>query len=331
MRLSQVFNEMPGSQRTKPWLRRVLSPFRPSVAVLLYHRIYEPEKDPWSLSVTPANFEAHLKCLRDNYHVYSLAEMAMQLSEKRLPKRGIVITFDDGYVDNYLNAKPLLEKYQLPATIFVTTGMIDSGREFWWDSLERALLLDASVPASLQVQIDEKQQYRWPTTSPSEREKAFWELHPILQALLPQKRDQVMAMILEWADIDNIGRSDYRPMTCSELNELRESPYVEIGGHTVTHSSLSDLSADDQLYEMEEGRSALEQLLDTKLRSLAYPYGRYNSETLDMAAKAGFELAFTVEAKLVNKRKNPLRLGRFGVENWDGAEFHRELDMFFRS
>jgi peptidoglycan/xylan/chitin deacetylase (PgdA/CDA1 family) len=71
--------------------------------------------------------------------------------EKRnpLPRRGVVVTFDDGYIDNHACAYQILKTFEIPATIFVTTGSIGSKREFWWDDLERILVLPEQLPTSL--------------------------------------------------------------------------------------------------------------------------------------------------------------------------------------
>lgn len=314
----------------KPWIRKAVAPLRPQVAVLLYHRIFEPDIDPWDLSVSARHFEEHLICLQKHFNVYKLSQLDKQLAERRLPRRGVIITFDDGYADNFTNAVPLLEKYELPATIFVTSGAIGSGREFWWDSLERIFLRNVSVPDTLSVQIGEER-YGWSTGNNSERAEVFWTLHPILQSLPSEERERVMDKLLTWAGLDRVGRSDYHPMTTAELRAAAQSPYIDIGGHTVTHASLADLSISEQFREMVGGRKELESLLDTKIEALAYPYGRYNEDSLELAAGAEFKLAFTVESKLINKRKNPLRLGRFGVEDWSGENFKHELEKFFRS
>ena len=70
----------------------------------------------------------------------------MAVSGGDVPSAGVVVTFDDGYADNFHNAKPLLERYEIPATVFVTTGYLQDQREFWWDELERILLQPGTLP-----------------------------------------------------------------------------------------------------------------------------------------------------------------------------------------
>ena len=121
-----------------------------------------------------------------------------------MPKRGVVLTFDDGYADNLWNAKPLLEKYELPATVFITSGSLDSPTEFWWDDLERILLQPRKLPKCLQLNVQGRS-YEWPITSSDERQLAYMAIHQILQPLRASDRDQVMTELFAWADVDPNG------------------------------------------------------------------------------------------------------------------------------
>src|SRR5688572_7601228 len=84
--------------------------------ILLYHRVAEASSDPWSLAVKPAHFAEHLEVINRRARVLSVEELVAAIAGDKLPRLAIVITFDDGYADNLLNAKPLLEKNDCPAT-----------------------------------------------------------------------------------------------------------------------------------------------------------------------------------------------------------------------
>lgn len=107
--------------------------FLKTAVILTYHRIDKVLGDPRLLCVTPICFENHLIFLKENYEVISLPELITRLEEKRLIGTEAVITLDDGYRDNLINALPLLEKHQLPATIFVTTGFLGQRANLAWD------------------------------------------------------------------------------------------------------------------------------------------------------------------------------------------------------
>jgi peptidoglycan/xylan/chitin deacetylase (PgdA/CDA1 family) len=101
--------------------------------ILLYHRIENVSNDPVLLCVSPETFEKHLIFIKDNYDVISLSELSGRIISKNLIGNEAAITFDDGYQDNITNALPLLEKYDIPATIFITTDSLGEKASFEWD------------------------------------------------------------------------------------------------------------------------------------------------------------------------------------------------------
>jgi len=105
---------------------------------LMYHRVHDALVDPWGLCVSPEHFAEQVAALRDHTTVVPLEAFSGSFTE--LPERTVVVTFDDGYVDNVSNAFPVLEATQTPATLFVATALMDQPGEFWWDRLESALL-----------------------------------------------------------------------------------------------------------------------------------------------------------------------------------------------
>jgi peptidoglycan/xylan/chitin deacetylase (PgdA/CDA1 family) len=120
----------------------------------MYHRVAEVPCDPWGLCVTPRHFDEQLQVLRQHGEIISAAALGDALKSGRLPRRAFVLTFDDGYADNLLAAKPLLVKHDAPATLFLCTGALDSIFEFWWDAVERIFLHPGTLPENLELQID---------------------------------------------------------------------------------------------------------------------------------------------------------------------------------
>jgi peptidoglycan/xylan/chitin deacetylase (PgdA/CDA1 family) len=318
------------SGRLERILRRVTASLRCRVVILMYHRVFEMSSDPWQLSVSPKHFAEHLELLCRHYPVLSLHQLAESLRDARLPKQGVVLTFDDGYADNFLNAKPLLEKYEVPVTVFISSGSLDSLREFWWDDLERALLQPKKLPECLQLSV-QGQSYEWPTTNSDQRQHVYMAIHQILQPLSISERNQAMAELFAWADVDKMGRPDYRPLTTTELIQLAQSELVDIGSHTLTHSLLSPMSQADQFAEIDGCRQKLTAILGSRVDTFSYPYGNFTSETVDIVKAAGFEMALTSETNAVEMGANQFQLGRFEVGNWEGERFRQHLHEFFRT
>lgn len=113
--------------------KKISNKFLKTGYILLYHRVDDLIQDPYLLSVGKKNFEEQIKFLKENYNVISLRKMVDDVKNKSVNKKSVVITFDDGYVDNYMNAFKILKKYNVPATIFVTVDKVDDLEPFYWD------------------------------------------------------------------------------------------------------------------------------------------------------------------------------------------------------
>lgn len=126
---------VPGMRRVREAARLVRSRFVSHGVVLGYHRVSDDAADPFDLNVRPANFAAHLEVLRRTCRPRPLAELASGVAETKVPPGVVAVTFDDGYSDALSIVKPLLERFEVPATVFVVAGNL--GGEFWWDALDR--------------------------------------------------------------------------------------------------------------------------------------------------------------------------------------------------
>ena len=293
----------------------------PGGLVLMYHRINEVRADPFSLNVTPRHFAEQLEVLRGSAVPVRLADIA------GAGQRAIALTFDDGYADNLLHAAPLLAMHDIPATVFVTSGFVDSARELWWDELERIFLEPGGLPEQLGLQV-RGCDYRWATgdaTRPS-LYKSVWRL---LQLLADAERREILDRLAEWAGIEPTSRPSYRGVTGDELRQLASSGLIDIGGHTMTHPALPELSAAGQRQEIRASKARIEAILGRSIESFAYPYGAHSGETVDLVRQAGFQRACTTVPALVQPHTDPFRVPRVQVEDWDGEEFARRLEAWF--
>jgi peptidoglycan/xylan/chitin deacetylase (PgdA/CDA1 family) len=103
------------------------------VLVLGYHRIAEANWDPHNICVSPKHFDEQLEVLSSLANPISLETLVSSLGRNAPPSRGVVLTLDDGYLDSLTVAAPALRRFDVPATIFVSTGWM--GLVFWWDKL----------------------------------------------------------------------------------------------------------------------------------------------------------------------------------------------------
>jgi peptidoglycan/xylan/chitin deacetylase (PgdA/CDA1 family) len=314
--------------------RRVLPP----ALILVYHRVGRPKTDPWQMSVSPERFAEQLQVLRRQAHPMTLQELIQALGTGKIPRRSVVVTFDDGYADNLYEAKPLLEQYGIPGTFFVTTGYVAqqaaSAQEFWWDELERIVMQPEQVPESLAIEINGGS-YHWrlsPEPAGLSREELCRTLWELLHKVEDTKRQATLGALRQWAAVPSEARASHRPLTVEELLELSGSPLVEIGAHTVTHSALSGLPADVQGREIAGSKVALEELLGRRVTSFSYPFGRrgdYNQDVTSLVRDAGFLCACCNSAGVIERYADPFELHRLRLQELGGDEFARILSWWF--
>jgi peptidoglycan/xylan/chitin deacetylase (PgdA/CDA1 family) len=301
----------------------------------MYHRIGEENVDPWSLSVSPRRFDEQLAWLQRHREVLPLSEFARRHRDGALPARAIAITFDDGYACNASAAVPLLEAHDLPATIFVTTGPVSSGREFWWDDLQR-IVADAPVDrltvssggCRAEVGLDGAAEFgRWhPGHPPSNsRQTAFLELWNALRTVDAASRDEAIEELRAQTGTPRRGRESHRPMTPEELRRLADSGRIEIGAHTLTHPVLTEWPKDEQRAEIDGGRQACALLTGRMPTSFAYPFGDHDPVAVELVREAGFDVACTTVSAPVRTGCDVLALPRLQVEDWSADELARAL------
>lgn len=308
--------------------------------ILIYHRVANAEIDPWSLCVTPKHFAEHLQVLRDAYTVVTVRDLGQALRERRLVNGAVAISFDDGYADNLYNARPILKEYELPATIFMTTGQLDSAREFWWDELEQLLLNDRLLPK--QLTLDLKAGERSWQTSPEpddQRVKSVraWEgapgsrmvlFHTIWETLLPLPRDERNAALDQLKLSTQLSpelRPSHRCVTADEIRGIAKDDLIDIGAHTVNHLLLTAHIESVQRREIEDNKSQLEELTGKDIHCFAYPFGDHGVITTRLAREADYECACTTVENTVWRFSDPYRMPRFAVEDWGGDEFAKRL------
>ena len=333
------------------WARCVSLPIQPRGVILAYHRVADLESDPQLLSVTPQHFAQHLEHIRDCYRPMSLVELGHALTAKRIPRRAVVITFDDGYRDNLWNAMPVLEQYDMPATVFVTTGHVGQNREFWWDELERILILPIKLPEKLEIEVDGRL-YKWDLhesveqrTSGSRwnvamenytkrRHGVYVALHGLLRPLEAKKQNAVLRKLATWAGASGDTRIGYYALGADELKKLSDNGQIEVGSHTITHPVLSAQSTHMQQTEITQSKRYLEEILGHPVMSFSYPYGGKDdvaADTIQMVREAGYRVACANFHALVTRNSYPYWLPRYLVRDWNGHEFAKHLRRFFRS
>ncbi len=327
--------------------------------ILLYHRVASPLTDPQLLCVSPQRFADQLAMLRSQCKPMSLARMVDLSRRDQLPERAVAITFDDGYADNLLAARPLLAQEGIPATVFIATGYLDGRREFWWDALERIVLVQHELPSQLEIEV-EGERRSWAVAAyddgddgVSNRGKSWtvlddpvprhpfagepWSRHALyldlfnrLVPLSEASREQVMEALSHWSGVPRDPRESHRPMTADEVPDLAADGLVEVGAHTVSHARLSAHAESVQRDELLGSRQRLEALLASPVTSFSYPFGTrrdYSATSVRLAREAGFDRAVSNFRGRVTRQSDPFQLPRVLVRDWDADGFALRLEQ----
>jgi len=333
-----------GTYRARMLARRLRSRVTRQAAILLYHRVADAGCDPWSLCVSPRNFAQHLDVLAKHHHVVSFAGLPQALQRRRATQHPVVITFDDGYADNLHTAVPLLDRWGVPATIFVSTGWVGQS-EFWWDGLERLLFEPVALPSSLRLFVsgawhhwslaDSEADINPDRASGNDRDadrKLRHSLHlSIYELLCPLthlERARVLDDLRGWARAEPDGRPANGPLNPDELQDLARCELIEIGAHTMSHSRLARLPVSQQRAEIEGSKTFLEDAVNRPVSSFAYPFGKradYTRQTVSLVRNAGFARACSNFPGPVRSATERYQLPRFCVTDCDGDEFSRRL------
>jgi peptidoglycan/xylan/chitin deacetylase (PgdA/CDA1 family) len=305
---------------------RLFNCIDPPVVILIYHRVTTLPSDPQLLAVTPDNFRAQLRYLKQSYPVVRFEDDWSVLTEP-----AVAITFDDGYADNALEALPILEEVGAPATFFVSTGNIGTRREFWWDELERIILGGWTFPETFALK-DNRFGQTWPTAALYERQALYQEILPLVKELDSANREKWLMQLRQWAQAGEEGREGYRAMTVDELRRLAGSSRVTIGAHTVTHTPLSSLSSAAQQEEIRASKRQLESWLGQGIRVFSYPFGDHNDYTRasrKLCAEAHFVKAAANFPGQAHNWTDPFQLPRQLVRNWPVELFAEKLRGFW--
>ena len=284
-------------------LIRVDTPSR--LAVLIFHRVL-PAPDPF-LANDPdvQTFAELMRLVRERFSPLSLAEGLHRLAHNTLPPRAVSITFDDGYADNLKVALPVLQRLEIPATLFIASGYLD-GRPMWNDQLCQAI---RRCPGT-SIDLTPYGAGIRPLGGPPERAVLAQDLLRLFTYQAPAPREQVAADLA----------ARYAPdltspmLTRTQVRQLCDQG-IEIGGHTVSHPILAQTPDQTAYREIAENKEDLEGLLGRRLRFFAYPNGKpdldFTATHTAMARALGYQAALTTGPGVAVAGTDPMRLPRF--------------------
>lgn len=242
-----------------------------------------------ALYVSAPFLNAWLASLRkDGVDIISLNDAVERIRDpgpRPSKRRFVVITLDDGYADNFTCALPILEKFNAPFTLYVTTDLVERGSGLWWIGLERLIARNDAIDVA-------PMQKRFAISSLREKTAALYEITDWV-AVDIERRAPMLRDVFDRCDVSIIDATAESGLSREQLRALARHPLVTIGGHTTGHRALTCLTEQQAYREISDNKLFLENLLHIPIEHFAYPYGACSRREADIAAQAGFKTATT--------------------------------------
>lgn len=297
------------------------------VGILVYHRVDEPaadpDLDPGLVSATPADFREQMELLAARYHVLSLDELiAAQREGRPLPRRSVMLTFDDGYRDFAEQAWPVLRRLGLPALLFVPTRFPDAATPgFWWDRLHAALARTRE-PA-----IEVPGVGRLPLGDPAERRAAHRALRGRVKSL-PHAEAMALvdSVVARLADVPSL----HRVLGWDALRALAREG-LSVCSHSEAHALYTRLSSEELMRDLAGSKARIEAELGASAPApvIAYPANACDGRVFAAVEAAGYRLAFGGRRGVERMPlARPFDLLRLPVLRYPTALFRAQLRPF---
>jgi peptidoglycan/xylan/chitin deacetylase (PgdA/CDA1 family) len=303
---------------------------RPGLRILAYHRVLDDDEssfpfDQEVISATTDGFFRQMKFVRDNFEVISFRELEICEERQRAwPKRGLIITFDDGYRDNYTNAFPILKELGLTATIFLTAGHIGSRELFWWDLV--AYCVKHSARASLNVPQIAPQPMR--LTSGDARNAAIRDILRWLKIISENCKRTFVSQLAELTGVTPPNQTEPMHLNWTEVSEMANFGF-EFGSHTLTHPILTNVSEEQLVAEVGQAKTMIEQRLKQKIIAFSYPVGRFDERVQTAVSNQGFQFAVAYKDEAAYQASfERYQLPRIHVERKQSLSEFRSVLLF---
>jgi len=262
--------------------------------ILNYHGVTNhchPEINPRHMDAR--QFEGHLLFLKKNFQILPLQDL-FKAEIRKDEKPGVALTFDDGYLDNYSVALPLLEKHRIPATFFIITqGLSTSGYRTWYDRVD-FLNRMGKVPVFAKDVLNLK--------------KAGTRRDSILNDLEEPLRNELEVLYSKTPDY-------WKLMEAEHIGKLARNPLIEIGSHTVNHYNLPFLKNEEIEEELLTSKKQLENVIQKEVLSIAYPEGDYSEAIKKSAENCGYSFQLAVDYRVPSDKIDARIRNRFSISN----------------
>lgn len=314
-----------GAMARSSTLRPLANLFAGHGTCLMYHRI-APDEAPRdtaqpafqpnrSLIVSAGAFNEQMAYLSRHCNCLSLPQAIDYLKSGRLPHRSVVVTFDDGYLDNLTIALPILKAHGIPATVYVTTGLISQDASLWWYELEQCIATNVELNFMWR-----NQNYRFVMAGHLEKQESYIFLNRMLKNMDLNEQNEFMNQLHCKARV----KFKYSDLVLhrQHLSRLAAEPLITIGAHTHNHPVLSRLSNILLRREVGHSRELLQSWTKRPVTHLAYPFGdkqQADKREFEVARELGFESAVTTRLGHIHSfhRNHLFALPRVAIDDQD--------------
>lgn len=262
-----------------------------NVQFLAYHRVSDTY-DSFLPPMPIKTFEIQMTYLATHCNVLSLDEAVERIKAQDVPDGAVVVTFDDGYADNYIHAFPILKRLSIPATIFLPTNVIGTGRVLWHDQVFSALS-KTKVPL---IEGFPKNGSRFSLATLQDRQHSQDAILLYIRSLDVFRRNHEIGRLFSLLNFSMNSDSPRLYLDWSEVKAM-QSHGIEFGSHTSTHPILSLLSDAEAREEIFQSKSLMEHYLGIPVKSFAYPSGRrqdFSENTKALLRESGYKCAVTM-------------------------------------
>lgn len=304
----------------------------PYLTVLRYHSVREePELYANSIGAGIVHsrraFAEQMELLARRFHPVSLGETLHFLRrEKPIPRRAVVVTFDDGYADNFEIVAPVLARFGIQAAFYLTVGSVASGNPPWFCRLRRAF-----ASTQKKVWTDSTDGSVRSLAALKEGEAAYRIAADRCARLAGKAQEQALQAIERDLDVEPLSAREGLMLSWEQARALQQAGHT-IGSHTLTHPNLAHVEEAAARQELEESKRILEKEVGVPVVHFSYPHPtldpHWTEQTVAMTEKAGYQTAVTATAGPVQKRDNPLTVRRISAPG-DRHEFLWRLECTF--
>ena len=291
--------------------------------ILLYHKIGPAAPPLFGETVLPKDFERQIRFLKKRYEIIDLQDLRSSFSKANSSKDLVILTSDDGYCDNFLYAYPIIKKYDVPLTIFLTTDVIGTKQLLWPDKLAWILYKSASqfnrqalnrtdLPQEMIDKVEDfflKDAFR--------KADILRSICVYLKSYSNEEREDILCRLTKFCDVKQWPAENLRAMLSWEEIKNMSRDGISFGSHTKSHPAMSKISLNLARREIVDSKLVIEEQIQKPVTTFAYPYGKsddISEGVINLLRDEGFEYACTTEIGYEELPiNNPLFLKRKGV------------------